>query len=246
MKFSIVIATRNAASHLRRCLNSVFSQKYENYEIVVQDCLSRDGTLKILEKFSDRIDLRSEKDSGVYDAWNRALNRASGDWVIFLGADDCFVAGDVLLHARAHLARLPEYVDFAYGALLTGRNARIQGVIDRTEADVYRVFFSSVGFPFPATFSRFATLKKYVFDTSYRIAGDFDMAARAVKRDNIARLPMAVTYMEKGGLSTNKKLHHLSLSERVRVIRAHILPKTTMLLEAHLEYLRREKKPPAS
>ncbi|MDR1946326.1 MAG: glycosyltransferase [Desulfovibrio sp.] len=243
MKFSIIIATRNAEARLRRCLNSVFSQDYRNYEIVVQDCASEDGTPAILEEFKDRINLRSEKDSGVYDAWNKALDRAQGDWAIFLGADDCFAAGDVLMQAHARLVRLPERTDFAYGSLLTGRDTRVGGIIDRSEAEVYRIFLSAIGFPFPATFTRLATLKKYAFDTSYRIAGDFDMAARAVERDNIARLPLTVAYMEDGGLSTNKKLYHLSLSERVRVIRTHILPKAAMLLETHLEYLGKEAMP---
>ncbi|MDR2124787.1 MAG: glycosyltransferase [Desulfovibrio sp.] len=240
MKFSIIIATKNAAPYLRRCLNSVLSQEYGIYEIIIQDCASQDGTSEILEEFKGRIDLRSEKDSGVYDAWNRALARASGDWAIFLGADDCFAACDVLMQARAYLARMPEYTDFAYGALLTGRNAQIRTMIDRTEAEVYRIFLSSIGFPFPATFSRLAALKKYAFDARYRIAGDFDMAARAVRSDNIARLPLAVSYMEEGGLSTNKKFRRLLLAERSRVIRTHILPKAAMLLQTHLEYLRME------
>jgi GT2 family glycosyltransferase len=241
MKFSVIIATKNAAPHLRRCLNSIFSQEYRSYEIIIQDCASEDGTLEILEAFKDRIDLRSEKDAGVYDAWNRASARASGDWAIFLGADDCFAARDVLMRAHAHLARMPEHTDFAYGALLTGRNAQISGLIDRSEAEVYRIFLSSVGFPFPAAFCRLATLQQYPFDPAYRIAGDFDMAARAVQRDNIARLPLTVSYMEEGGLSTNRKFRRLMLSERTRVIRTHILPKAAMLLQTHLEYLRKEE-----
>jgi glycosyltransferase involved in cell wall biosynthesis len=302
MKFSIIIATRNAATYLRRCLNSIVSQQYVaihsrlhpptgsvpadgnrpacplpegrpeqaqgrkgrpgiagrqagiseerdsdheriSGEILIQDCMSEDGTLEVAEAFRDRLDIRSEKDAGVYDAWNRALDRASGEWAIFLGADDCFAAGDVLMRAGALLARLPEHTDFAYGALLAGRNGRAERRIDRTEADVYRIFLSSIGFPFPAAFSRLATLRRYAFDTGFRIAGDFDMAARAVKRDNIARLPLTVTYMEEGGLSTNKKFRHLLLSERVRVIRAHILPKAAMLLQTHMEYLRKENMP---
>jgi cellulose synthase/poly-beta-1,6-N-acetylglucosamine synthase-like glycosyltransferase len=240
MKFSIIIATKNAATHLRRCLNSIFSQEYGVYEIIIQDCMSEDGTLEILKEFKNRIDLRSERDSGVYEAWNRALARASGDWAIFLGADDCFADRDVLMRARAYLVRMPEHTDFAYGALLTGHNARILHMIDRTEAEVYRIFLSAVGVPFTATFCRLATLKQYLFDPSYRIAGDFDMVARAVRRDNVARLPLTVSYMEEGGLSTNKKFRRLLLSERVRVIRTHILPKAVMLLQTHLEYLGKE------
>ncbi|MDR1686776.1 MAG: glycosyltransferase [Desulfovibrio sp.] len=244
MKFSTIIATKNAAGHLRRCLNSIFSQEYQSYEIIIQDCASEDGTQEIVEElpegFKERIDLRSEKDSGVYDAWNRALARASGDWAIFLGADDCFADRDVLMRARADLVRMPEHTDFAYGALLTGRNGRVEGILERSPAEAYRILLSGMGFPFPATFCRLATLKQYAFDPSYRIAGDYDMVARAVRCDNIARLPLSVSYMEEGGLSTNKKFRDLMLSERVRVIRTHILPKAAMLLQTHLECLGKE------
>ena len=87
--FSIVIATYNAELFLLRCLRSVFEQTYEHVEIIVIDGGSNDNTVPILQANADKIRAWiSEPDSGIYEAWNKALVRWRGDWILFLGADD--------------------------------------------------------------------------------------------------------------------------------------------------------------
>jgi glycosyltransferase involved in cell wall biosynthesis len=88
MQYSIVIAVMNGAKTLRQTLGSVFTQSYPGWEVIVQDGGSTDGTLDILRGCGNHLDWRSGPDSGIYDAWNKAAERASGDWVLFLGADD--------------------------------------------------------------------------------------------------------------------------------------------------------------
>lgn len=86
---SIVIVTRNAAKYLQRCLDSIFLQKYPCIEIVLMDGASTDETISIIEKNADSIAFwKSEKDNGIYDAMNKALDAIKGNWVYFLGADD--------------------------------------------------------------------------------------------------------------------------------------------------------------
>lgn len=97
---SVITVVRNAEKTIERTLNSVFSQQNVNIELVVWDGLSTDNTLRLLESFRNQITLVSNQDSGVYDAMNRALKLARGEWIIFLNADDYFSSSwslDILL-----------------------------------------------------------------------------------------------------------------------------------------------------
>jgi glycosyltransferase involved in cell wall biosynthesis len=237
MKYSIIIATRNAEKHLERCLVSVFRQTYPRYEVIVQDGCSTDNTANIIKKCGARVKCVSEQDTGVYDAWNKALDRADGDWAIFLGADDYLLADNVLVRCHLHIKRLSPAATFAYGNVLHGKDGRVSSVWDRTLSQMYHYFLTSMGLPFPATFTRLAALKKARFDASYKIAGDYDLAARLITPDNAYHIPVNVTWMEIGGLSNDPACRCQLLEERTRVLFTRVLPKAEMLAEASMEHL---------
>lgn len=86
---SVILVTYNAKKYLQRCLDSIYSQAYPHIEVVVMDGGSTDGTPAILESNAAKIAFRkSEKDGGIYEAMNKALDHARGQWVYFIGADD--------------------------------------------------------------------------------------------------------------------------------------------------------------
>ena len=232
MKFSIIIATMNVEALLQRAIVSVLTQIYPDYEIIVQDGGSTDGTLEILRRCKSRVDWVSEPDAGVYDAWNKALVRATGDWAIFLGADDFFLDNEVLVKCAVYLKKLPQDVYFAYGALAMMEKDSVSGVIDRSLPAMYHMFLSNMGLPFPATFTRTAVLKEHGFDSGYKIAGDFDFAARLISPSNVARLPVWISGWNLGGLSSNPKHRRVLHEERLRVLRSHIAPKARDLVLA--------------
>lgn len=236
MKFSIIMATYNAERFLERALSSVFCQSYPNYELIVQDGNSTDNTISILNKHLPKDMWSSEKDTGVYDAWNKALDRATGDWAIFLGADDCFMGENVLVRCYHHIKRLPSNILFAYGAMALGVEGKVTSLVNRSLLEVYRGFSASMGIPFPATFVKLSLAKKYKFDTSYKIGGDFDFVARFLKHDNIARIPVVVSYMEQGGLSTNEATRCCMLEEKGRILHKRILPKAQELVIGCMQY----------
>ncbi len=96
-KVSIITITYNAGEFLEKTIQSVISQNYQNIEYIIIDGLSTDNTMEIVEKYSDHIDIIiSEKDKGIYDAMNKALANATGEWVNFLNANDTFYAEDTL------------------------------------------------------------------------------------------------------------------------------------------------------
>ena len=86
---SIITVVLNNSSHLQKTLNSIFNQKYQNYELIVIDGKSTDGTVDIIKKNKKKIDKWiSEKDKGIYDAFNKGMNLAKGDYIGFVNSDD--------------------------------------------------------------------------------------------------------------------------------------------------------------
>lgn len=92
MKFSIIICTYNSAKKLSKSLDSVLVQTFDDYEVVIVDGASTDGTIEIIKeyekKFAGKLRWISEKDGGIYEAMNKGVKMARGEWIYFLGSDD--------------------------------------------------------------------------------------------------------------------------------------------------------------
>lgn len=118
-KFSIVIACLNVDKVLGRCLESIWRQSFHAYEVLVEDGGSSDTTPDLLRRHSEREPSRliwnSEADNGIADAWNRALTKAKGEWLMFLGADDMLLDDDVLARIAPKLPKIGPRV--AYGTV---------------------------------------------------------------------------------------------------------------------------------
>ncbi len=88
-KISIIIATYNAGKTLCKCLDSIIPQLNEECELIIIDGASKDETISIIHSYSNKIAYTlSETDRGVYDAWNKGIKKAKGEWIMFVGADD--------------------------------------------------------------------------------------------------------------------------------------------------------------
>lgn len=234
LRISIIAATCNAAAQLERMLRSVEIQRYPHWEIIVQDGGSTDGTLDILRQHSKSVSWVSEPDRGIYDAWNKAVPRASGDWSLFLGADDFLVDDKALAHCAHFLKKLDAGIVFAYGVLAMGLDGKITGILDRSRHKVFSMFISDMGLPFPATFIRTDFLKQHAFDSVYKIAGDFAFCADHIRLDNVARLPVCVSFFELSGVSSSESSRKRLLRERLRVLRKNVEPRLEEITAALL------------
>ncbi len=106
MLLSIIIPTFNASATIRFCLDSIAAQVFTGYEVVVVDGLSTDDTMDALQPYRAagmNLQIVSEKDSGIYDAMNKGMKLSKGDWLYFMGADDCFVSNSVLYEFAMYL-----------------------------------------------------------------------------------------------------------------------------------------------
>ena len=238
MKYSIISATHNAERFVERCLVSILSQTYPDFEWIVQDGTSQDRTAEIIEKYQDvRIKFTSEPDCGIYDAWNRGVKRASGDWAVFLGADDFFLDKDALAKCHRHIKRLEKNILFAYGALARFKGNEVIRIENRSLRDLYLRFGKCMPFPMAATFIRMSLLRQYRFDhEKYKIAADYDLAARYALHDNIARIPVMAVGMEEGGVSSNKKTFCQMEDEIARVLHEVVIPRAPQIMHGCLNH----------
>ncbi|SFO47995.1 Glycosyltransferase involved in cell wall bisynthesis [Algoriphagus ornithinivorans] len=95
--FSIILPTYNSARTISKALESILDQDYKNYEVLVMDGNSEDNTVQIVKGCNDpRIKIISKRDNGIYDAMNKGVALAKGEWLYFLGSDDTFYSDDVL------------------------------------------------------------------------------------------------------------------------------------------------------
>lgn len=97
--FSIIIPTFNSSNTINMCLESVLNQTFSNFEIIIIDGVSDDNTLELIniyQKEHSNIKIYSEADNGIYDAMNKGIKLANGNWLFFLGSDDTFFNFDIL------------------------------------------------------------------------------------------------------------------------------------------------------
>lgn len=104
MKFSIIVVTLNAGEKLKQTVDSVLCQTYGDYEIVVKDGGSKDGSLQLLSE-DKRIRIYTESDSGIYDAMNQAVTKSQGEYILFLNCGDMFYDDKVLERTAGFVRR---------------------------------------------------------------------------------------------------------------------------------------------
>lgn len=114
-RISIVTVTYNAGSVVEKTLRSVAEQNYDNLEYIVVDGASKDDTLEVVGRYRDRVDiLISEPDRGLYDAMNKGAAAATGEWLLYLNADDVFVDPQVVADVATFIETHPE-AEVVYG-----------------------------------------------------------------------------------------------------------------------------------
>ncbi|MBN4046645.1 glycosyltransferase [bacterium AH-315-P15] len=226
-QFSIVIATHNARETLADCLASIWAQEDAEFEVLVADGASTDGTVEILNATKDRLAaFVSSPDLGVYDAWNRVLDRIRGEWVLFLGADDTFAGPRVLADASRLLKTAADGATmFAFGrvSLKSGDLTIEQFGTEDFPPGRWRVrrrrSFSHTGlFHRRELFDRFG-----LFDASFRISGDSEFLTRTLQHPDVGviRLDLDVAIMGLGGLSSSVESRLAAYLEDMRGLRRH-------------------------
>ena len=223
---TIVVAIRNVAAELKDSLDTFSRQTRRDFEVLIADCNSADDPAQHFAGRDYPITHVVQSDTGIYDAWNKVLPQARGEWLIFLGAGDTFAAADTLEKAVHILGNLPDQVLMAYGQVnVVGEN----GEVLRQCGAPWPLALAEISrfdmFPHQATFQRRRTLAEYgLFDASYRIAGDTDMILRLAAKHAPFHFDLTVANFRYGGTSSSPNGRLSSIREMIRVMKAHGVP----------------------
>ena len=207
--FSIITATYNAASTLPQLLESLASQTCKDFELVVQDGASKDNTVAIIEQYRGKIpniSFASEPDTGIYDAWNKALKRIQGQWVIILGADDRLASPDVLHEVQHFLLSQAKDTLFLSGDVQMQSICGTWSTVSITKVKAgEREQKERMPAPFPSLFIHQSLLKDNPFSTNFKICGDYDFLCRKWNAQQAVPFEKIVTVMGAGGISSNPR-----------------------------------------
>lgn len=251
IKFSIITCTYNAAKEVGRTLDSVLAQTYHHVEHLIIDGASKDATMQLVrayERESEEAEndhelvVISEADSGLYDAMNKGIGMAKGDYVVFLNAGDVFPSPDTLELIAGSVGDGEALPGVLYGDTdivdNAGRFLRHRRLAPPAEGLSWHSFSEGMLVCHQAFYARTDLAKRNLYDLSYRFSADVDWCIRVMKEAERQGLPLkyvgmvVVNYLD-GGLTT--KNHRRSLRERFQVMSHHYgLP---MTLWKHFTFL---------
>ena len=208
---SVIIVVYNAQQTIKKSIDSILNQTYKYIEVVIIDGGSYDGTVEVVESYGNKINyFISENDNGVYDAMNKGVGAAKGEWILFLGADDVLYDKNVF----STLFNVNKYseIDFLYGDVVLTSNQKIYGG-ERTYMSLVdkNICHQSIFY------------KKTIFDSvgnynlNFKILGDFDFNLRVFENTTLKTLYIKkiISLYNNKGLSSytlDKNFHALVLN----------------------------------
>ncbi|WP_443939721.1 glycosyltransferase family 2 protein [Pedobacter sp. MW01-1-1] len=204
---SIIIAVFNAEKFLQNAIQSVVSQCNNFVELIVIDGGSNDGTVEIIKRNENFIDnWISEPDKGIYDAWNKGVQLSTGDWIMFLGADDQLVP-DALQKYTDFMSSIPdsEHIEYISSRIemvdLQGKSIRVKGWTWE-----WPLFLRDMTVAHPGSLHSKKLFEKYgLFDISYKITGDYELLLRPRENLKAAFFDEITVLMQEGGASDSLK-----------------------------------------
>lgn len=207
IKYSIVTVCYNAADCIENTIKSVINQSYSNYEYIIIDGGSKDYTIEIIGKYRNGISVFvSEPDNGIYDAMNKGIMAAKGEWIIFMNAGDVFYSNDVLEKIA------PETL---------GDQAMIVGdTVVQMDSVIYKIpckpfyehlpLHQDMGWFHQSSFVRTDLAKRYPFDLTFKLAADYNMVIELYRRSySFKQVDVIIAKYDLNGVSYQKKRQHL-------------------------------------
>ena len=204
---TVIVAVFNGAKTLQQCIDSVITQTYPDKELIIIDGASKDGTVGLLEVNQEHINYWiSEPDKGIYNAWNKVLSQANGEWICFLGADDFFWNTQVLERVSIQLQMIPPDIRVAYSQIvLLNKDGEALYPIGEPWGKIKDRFKQFMCIPHQGVMHRRSLFGQHgKFDESFRIAGDYELLMRELKTGDAVFIPDLITVgMRQGGISSD-------------------------------------------
>lgn len=218
IKISIITVSYNAVKTINQTIKSVMDQTYTNIEYIIIDGGSSDGTIEIIKNYADRLTYWvSETDNGIYDAMNKGLKKASGDFVYFIGADDCLIDDDIIRKVVDILKKNDE-VDILSGTVwMVDEKTKLQrlwqnNVSKEKIMQGYMVHHQGL-------FTKRKILEKYPFNLKYKIVSDYEFVLNTYFDKTIKYKYVAtpIAFYSLGGISgydASRLVEHVEVMEK--------------------------------
>ena len=220
MKYSVITINYNNKEGLAQTIESVLSQTNKDYEYIIIDGGSIDGSVDIIKKNRRHIDYWvSEKDKGVYHAMNKGVAKAKGDYCIFMNSGDCFYSLDVL----NNVANYQE--DIICGKILKGNSSIPSG---HNKETISLVDLMRASLPHQAMFIKREFLVKHPYDEKYKILSDWKFSIESIVFDNCSfhNIDIIVANYDTTGISSNSS--GLFAKEREQILKELFPPRITV------------------
>ncbi len=235
LKISVATVTYNAGRAIARTIRSIEEQTYPHIEHIIVDGNSQDDTLEQVHHYQERnsiaevrheISCLSEPDEGLYDAMNKAIEMATGDFIVFLNAGDCFHSPDTLKEIAAQ-AEQDKSIAVVYGDTDLvddeGKFLRHRR-LSPPERLTWRSFKNGMLVCHQAFFAKTSLAKELRYDMRYRFSADFDWCIRIMRTATKRKMRLhnahliVADYLHEGMTTRN---HSASLKERFRIMTRH-------------------------
>ena len=223
MTISIITATFNSAATVRDTIESVLRQTYKDIEYIIKDGGSKDDTLAICREYEPHFDGRMKiiscPDTGIYDAMNQGIEAATGDVVGILNSDDFYTSEDVL--AIINTALEHDDCDAVYGDIHYVKSDHLERCVRYYSSRNFTRERMMQGYipAHPSFYCRREVYQKYgLFDTSFRVAADFEQLLRLIyiEKIRIKYIEKDFVTMRMGGASTS------GIKSHVRIMKDHL------------------------
>ena len=200
MRYSVITINYNNCKGLRQTIDSVLGQSYKDFEYIIIDGGSSDGSVEILNEYDDKIHFWvSEPDNGIYNAMNKGVVQAHGEYCIFMNSGDCFY--DLTVLERVNAADPTE--DIVVGKVAIDKQNHIISPPPKGNLTMFHLYSGSI--PHQGSFIRTDLLRRYPYDESLKISSDWKFFVQTLIIDNcsILYLDEFVARYDNNGLSSN-------------------------------------------
>ena len=219
MKISVVTIVYNDRSNIGRTMDSVLGQTArQQIEYLVIDGASTDGTSDLIRARCREVDVYvCEKDRGIYDAMNKGIDRATGDYVLFMNSGDCFTNNRVVEEVIQAVSEQTALPDLVYGNYRECQNGSASAPIPSRHYS--KIWYGPVA-SHQSTFYNLHFLNRHhlSYDLGYKIAADYKLTLTVVQRSegNILQLPLCISDFDITGVSNNHQDDGLREANRAR------------------------------
>lgn len=222
-KLSIITINLNNASGLRKTIESVVSQTFQDFEYLVIDGGSTDGSVEVIKEFEDKITYWvSEPDKGIYNAMNKGILKARGEYLQFLNSGDWLVDESVILR----IFNQKQEADILYGDYSLSYNENTRKHMSFKDIDINLQFLLKASLGHPASFIKRTLFESDLYDDSLKIVSDwkFFMEKIVMESCHINYLDLNIAVYDMGGISSDKAMMKLIDEERQCVMKSLFPP----------------------